>query len=568
MGIESLLTKGTLKIEPKSLRQRFARYFLNISKHVLGGVDLEDLPFSTLATGIYIFSFLALFVGLFVTTIETNRNATYLSTEGSRASVMECDTVSKNISGIFLADYNGYWSTNVAKYNEQMSTFVFEMNAKRVDDDLYREAIQSFSKNMITYRDRSRLRPYWWNMMMLNVWGISHEKSGTRMWLSTDASFTFNTVINVAVLSNRLGVCLGSPQAGYLRGTFDDSQASLQLGIPFKVNRASVFGNVSDPAFQITYLPTKEEPCPHHGKWATTQFLQAVAEYRGGIGFLDFDVRSTLFAIAMNLNLISMDVVDPKTSPFLESVGLLSLHDSWYTFPPMTRIYCINKSSPSWSGRFSDEEMNEQYSFFKTLKKNLGSMNGQLMNYPPMCFLVSARKNDALQLFYPIISQLKTTRPQCVNTKAGCPPGTPKLPFGMSQCQCTINPATGINDAKNIDCNRQSIFLGYIYDTNIRGSENGVQSVLQNDAMIAFAIDKQRELIALRRAYPDDYEMKWADQFSPIFETTMQVVKNPDYANRSVNGAPSSAQALRRAWDNLGRTSKSLSAVVFRSLGI
>lgn len=575
MGINKVLENGGVELKQKSQFRYLTRAIENSAKHVFGGVEMDDLPFSFCAALTYVLLFTGLFLGLLATTFQTINSSTHLSSDATSKD-LNCDFVPKNISGRFFADLNGFWDTEGESYSEEKSLFVFEMNGESVDNALYTEAMKSFANNIGMRREQSALRPYWWNMVVLNSFGNSHGKSKTKFFLSTDAAFSFNTVVNVACLSSRRGVCVGKKSADgddiYLSGMFSEAQAALTLKIPFKVSRASVFGNASNPNYQITFDPAKEEPCKDHGRFANSYFPQSVAEFRSGEGSLGFDVRSTILAIALNLNLVGFDTVSTKTSQYLRDLGLIAIQDTFYTFPPMARVYCLNKSAEIWSGKFSRPEMEEQEHFVRRETNTQGIK----MVYPSICFVVSTRKNHVIQLFYPIISQFKTDRAPCTDVPAGCPKGTPTKPFKLLQCSCGIDPITGQKrDARNTDCNRQSIYFGYLYNVSnadlvgSKGVHLGTVEPLERDSAVAFAIEKQRQIYRLQTEQKRaDYDMVFMDQFSSIFENTIAVLKNVDFADKSVGGKPSSAQLLADAWDSLGISRKNISAVIFRSIGV
>ena len=69
-----------------------------------------------------------------------------------------------------------------------------------------------------------------------------------------------------------------------------------------------------------------------------TVFLQGFGEFRDGHGTLDMDVRSTLYAFALNLGLTTSDVYVTKFDGVIEQLGLYSVVDPFYTFPPMQRL--------------------------------------------------------------------------------------------------------------------------------------------------------------------------------------------------------------------------------------
>ena len=564
--VTPLLKHGKLKLLEKTHAQMLARALENLpGKRVLGSVDTDDLPFSFKASMAYLVAFTALFLGLLSTTVQTNLGATFLSTNKNDNL---CEMVSRNVSGVFLADFSGNWQTDKINYNDQKSLFVLEMNGAFVDSKGFSNTMKGFRDSMESFREKSLNRPLWWNIVTLAVWGKTDSNSKMRFWLSTDTTYSFSTPVYVAALSNRDGVCVGSTSTKglYISGEFNRAISSLSLTIPFEVNRMSAFGNASkfniatflrNPPFNLSTIET----CPRHGRFVTNAFLQGWSEFRASSGTLNFDVRSTMVAIAFNLNLIDFDTYTYRTTPLLLKMGLIAFQDSWFDSPPMQRVYCLNKSASIWKGRFGSEEMDEQMTYLSSTGQGTQQ---SLAKFPAVCFVANSKKNNLMTLYYPVMTQLKTVRLPCTFTPDGCN-GLSPPPLEMRPCSCP-------EDTTNTECSRQSMYFAYFYDKNLRTTavdpplKDSTWLNLQNDAVVKFAIEKQRDMVKNinQEQNKGDYDIKWANSFNGMFQYSYTIFRNIEDSKRNA----ALTKNLTKAWDDLTPYSRDISAVIFRSVGI
>ena len=369
--------------------------------------------------------------------------------------------------------------------------------------------------------------------------------------MSTDATFYFNNKIKVATLSNAKGVCTGydprleifAQKGGvvgdyYVSGDFEPQTGTLQLEIPLKIDPAAVKGNGTDGKYSITFTPKKYEPCPNHGLWAKNLYWGAESQYRTGSAEISFDVRATMLAVALNLGRVSTGQLVEKRSTLSEALGLIGYVDPYYTFPPMARIYCVDKSSQMWNwAEFSQDEKDEQQ---KVLNSAPGPGVPPLkMMYPNICFVVNSIKGGIIQMFYPMISSLKSDRDDCWNYKPGDPKAC-KADIPSTNSPLLVGCECSDADRISVDCNRQSLYLGYFYDTNFPPSQTNSSSAIsaltapsriKNDRAVKMGINVQKKIAAVVRANGknvEDYDIAVIDSFEDVFSTTMSVFKNID----------------------------------------
>ena len=587
MLLRRVLKNGRLQLDSKEVPQRVKNFVISSARPTFGGVNLVDIKFAAFPIAfVYVVFIGTVFVVMLYYQVQANFGQNILSyprTDGKDPNGMKCESIVLNQTQVLYATYDGIWSTERA-YEEKKSIFLVNFNTGQgLDKKTFADAMLYFRKELESYQIRARSRSVVWSLMVLCSISIKHEQSNIDITLSTDATFIFTNPVNTLALSNMHGVCVGqapptsspkapldssSPNDRYLYGAFDVSSSSILMNMPFTINRASVFGNASVSTFSTTFTPAITETCPNHGTWVRNVFLPADGEFRNGVGSVDFDVRGVMLAAALNLNLVSTSSVMLRSSSVLEKIGFISLVDPYYHFPPMQRIYCINKSSEVWQKRFPLKEQKDQENVFRHPTSKY--------EYPNVCYVVSTRKTRGLQMFYPVLSQLKTDRLPCYSTPAGCPKDAITPEFSMRTCECP-------NDATDTDCNRLTVFLGLIYDTNIMDSANKkltnrAQSIIHDNA-VGLGIDMQQRMLDWKKKLPpgseDNTDLDFMKYFAKIFEATMLAVRNPDGAHlprkdayNSTKKLGSANEQLRKAWTQLGDRGKGLSAIIFRSIGV
>lgn len=340
-----------------------------------------------------------------------------------------------------------------------------------------------------------------------------------------------------------------------------------------------------------------EEPCPQHGQWFKHLFYGAEAAFRDGFADIGFDVRSTVLAIALNLGRVGTSSLVRKDTEMTRAIGMIGLVDPYYNFPHMARIYCVNKTSPYWTDyAFSQNERNEQASYYAEPDRS-EQANVFELKYPNICFVVSVDKLNAIQFFYPMVSMLKRDRYPCYSEKPTqkgrrntCPEGqTSQKSSTMIGCECPADKASP-------DCNRQSLYTSYYYDTNFQNAITSSADLnwksskdrIKTDSAIMLGIAMQKDM--LRWKYPggvenfpkhgkvnNDYDVTAMQRFDPIVATTVSVWNNPTRAK--LDPSRNAILALAAAWENLARlvekslsetnmkSRPTLSAIVLRSYG-
>lgn len=74
------------------------------------------------------------------------------------------------------------------------------------------------------------------------------------------------------------------------------------------------------------------------------RFSNNLAQFAFQHGELAFDVRTTLLAISLNLNLTSPGALQEVSSTFMEEIGLVGYIEP-SLLPPMSPVYCLKKES-------------------------------------------------------------------------------------------------------------------------------------------------------------------------------------------------------------------------------
>lgn len=586
--LEKLLKKGGMSngdtaLKSKNLIHRLKKTIENAAKPYFGGVHLDDLAFSFPLAFIYIVIFISVFFYLLVNNLNSTVGKRYLSLEWDPK---HCTKLATPLAGQWGADLDGNWDTS-NEFHEKSSIFVLEANGADINDQMFKTAMRYFQDEMNKYSQYAANRTMAWNLLILSSLTFKHKDTGLGLCLSVDASFIFDDMIKVATLSNRNGICLGynasSSKGGrprYLSGLFKTENAALVLEMPFRINPSSVEGSTA-PNFRVTFTPSVEEPCPQHGQWFKNVFFGAESQYRDSYADIGFDVRSTFLAIAINLGRVGTESLVRKDTEITRAFGMVGLVDPYYTFPHMARVYCLNKSSSNWADYgFSQEEISEQVSYFNWDWRKKAHEYTPL-KFPNICFVVSVAKGNSINFFYPMVSMLKRQREEkCVGS---C----------YSGCTCP-------QDRLHVDCNRQSLYASYFYDSNFPlALPNRFSNVswvpspqrTKNDDAIKLGIAIQKEMMKWKKKEyyekknidsSNDYDVKAMQLFDNVVSATLGVYSNPAKARANINSPAGPLKTLAKSWDILlGKVKEhlpsnaqlksgrlpSVSAIVFRSYG-
>lgn len=422
MPLRSILKSGELSehLEPKSRLKCFKSMVINaVAQPQFGGIVLQDLPGASAfwVSLVYNCFFVAVFVTLFLRTTTSDQNLPFISLNNGQSGVT-CKPVNKQIRGNFAACYasdpafggTAKWETK-SGFMSSKSIFSVSFSGEDISSAAYYAAMDDFALKAERLTTLSDQKPLFWNILLLTCLGFSSQDGNVKLTLSTDASFTFTSVVRIALFSSRHGACIGGANSSaptYLGGRFEEARGSISLRIPIKKpNATSILGTTRASGDSLKFLLSQKqpEPCPRHGSWAQTVINPAMySDYRYGYGTIEFDVRSALLAIALNLNLIGTASLTQVRSVVSDKLGLVGFLDPYYSYPPMARFYCIDKTSDVWSSSFSEEEREDQKNSFAASDSD----SSVRYKYPNICFLVSTTKTATIMLYYPMFSMLDT----------------------------------------------------------------------------------------------------------------------------------------------------------------
>ena len=264
--LERLLKHGKLRhLESKPLIRRLKNGVENAVRPTFGGVELIDLTFSFPIALIYACVFIVLFVLFACTNYQSKKPTVTLLPTQENGGGMSCSPIPKSIEGIFNADLNGYWQ-NDPLYLEGKSIFVLTSYGKLLSKEQFIAALDYFKGEFKHLSKIAGNRTLAWNVAVLSSVGFMHPDTGLGMTTSTDPSYIFDLVVNVATLSNQKGVCLGLDavpsrglEAQYLSGVFKPEQAALALHCPSE-SMPRVSGAVHRGAFRRPLHPLWKSP--------------------------------------------------------------------------------------------------------------------------------------------------------------------------------------------------------------------------------------------------------------------------------------------------------------------
>ena len=529
MKLKKLLKSGALgnvdfhKTELEWIEKALLRM---LPRARFGGVLLTDLDFGPLLAGAFLALSFAMFIYIISSGTVSSMNQRSLSAYFVQDDNLNCTEILRSSQQSIEGGWNGVWSTDPESDDSKMIFFLEFYGSNQIDSKMYTRAISSMADDLSKYGAIGATKNSLWSFLILCTYVYEDKNSNTALFFSAQTPFFLNTLSQKAVIANKKSVCLGlDGQNKFLYGDYDPSRAALDLHIPLELNKESIDSDIK-PRF-------RPETCPQHGNWTNYAFNPGsggttTADY----ALLSFDTRSTFLAVALNTGLAGLDLLNQQTNKYLQSKGLFAVTDPYYTAPPMEPIYCLDQSHPLYASRMPQADVWKKF-----------------RHKPQVCFMTSTVSNNALQLFYPMVTQMLTVRDS--ENKA-------IQPYRMRMCRCLKDNTNDINDNLNIDCNKLSFYFGYFYATS--DIDPITYQYQPGTNTINFGIQMLQRLVNCIQADKTNYDTNFFDSFTNVFSATYVLSRYTRYT---------SSEALYR--DQLNQAFSELSSidmsmVYFRSL--
>lgn len=455
MPLDSLIQRGNIKLVKKTWCERVESLISRLGKrYPLGGVPLNSFGRShaLILTLTYITCIL-LTVGIQLwQNVELLVSQNYVSLSPDTKGT-ECRVVPNTLIGTFEASYKGYWETDIRNFHRNESAFVMKLNGAQFTSSDYERQMDTIAKELAVIGRQAQSRNVLSSLIYWATFKLNHPY--LFFYSSAEPGVIFNGQIAHANMASTNGVCdvvssmsrqLGRTEgfvARPLSAKYDISMQKIILRMPvIKASR----GNAKSSSMIMV------QPCPEQGNWTDrsgkNRFTNAVAQFADLRGELGFDVRSTLLAVSLNLQVVNVSSLQESSSELLRNLGLMGYVDAT-TMPPMSPVYCLEK-----------ERALDLYGIFLTPAQ---------MDGPPICMLADSFRTNTIFFFYPSLFQLKSD----ANTM---------YPWNFTQktlCKCP-------DDALNEECNgEQSFYFTYFYDMNFT-----------RQAVVEFAARMQKVVIS------------------------------------------------------------------------
>lgn len=459
-SMEALVHRGGVKFAPKTLCDRFVEAIRKWGRRApLAGVSLTSFGrvHGTLLALAYMLSILtAVGVQLWQRT-ELLVGQEFMSLN-PRAPGTYCREVPLTLDGTFRASHDGYWDTDFRHFNPNKSTFVFEVHGGGFTTRQYKDQMRQIAADLGRLGRAAKSRNI---LSTLIYWASLNFRYPNVLFHSVaDPGVIFDGQMRHSLLSSTNGICqpldelkrqVGSSAPGSITSTlsaiFERSTKRLQLRLP--VFRYTPRNSSSGKTGKLTPF----QPCPGQGNWIdrvvnnNNRFSNNLAQFAIQHGELAFDVRTTLLAISLNLNLTSPGALQEVTSTFMEEIGLVGYIEP-SLLPPMSPVYCLKKESAA-----------AVYGI---------SLTQQQFDGPPICMVADSFRTATVFYFYPHIVQLKPDNKTM----------WPWLFTRATPCKCP-------DDEANQECNGvQKFTFSFFYDMNF-----------SRDATVKFAADMQQVVI-------------------------------------------------------------------------
>lgn len=504
VGGVQLLKKGSITFPKLRGFKRLKDLILRTARPELGGVDIFDLDHYGISfpmTIMYFASIAVLFIVFMHYQIVSQTSERFLSLSNDNPNNV-CEEVPLSVSGSYFGTLLGVWDTFPA-YQSNQTVFQLDFHGAQLTTAEYRASMAYFESELHRLGSNCANKPLVFSMIAYCVYGFRVSSLNLQFSSTVDPTFVFNGLIVAAMISNRDGVCVGSSELNtYISGSFDAANAALQLDLPLYMDSAylsNVYANVSKKLLQMA-------PCQQQfGGKAVDEILEWLAVNRDGTAKFDFDVRTIMTAVAMNMN-IQVDGFNEV--PNRISSAFETFVDPWYA-DGMDPVWCLAKNHPRWQ------------------------LSREQKQGPPICF-VRDRNNFDMMLNYPMIFQLARGR--------FCVPGGSCI---REMCQC--------NDSTiySSDCRRNRFQVGLIFSTSLINTNDDadnptVDGVVQiGKTFQDFIIKDEREGV-----------LKAMQHFSKVIGYSINVQRAPAISNQSIKSFTDPENG--RIYDNSWAKGKSL----------
>ena len=452
--LRRLVQRGLAKVpahEPVTSYAGVKKRVIKLSRPQFGGVDLdpdldENAGVAFPLALLYCSGLFCAFVYLLYQQTMKSSSEAFLTLRQTED--LACSEVPNTITQVFQGSYEGMWETD-RDYDSAKAIFALEMPGVKINNAQFAARMGVISSKLEYIGKRYSKRPLLFNYVAYTVYCLTDTRSwkptsegaliqfrgdseavaesetspAMQFYTNADASIAFKQSVGVAVASSREGVCIG-PSPPFVSGTYKDS--GLKLELPFIPNKAfmeSTSKNNINRTF-LDILNGDGVPCLDQFRTKHLASLTYKGEFRDGFISFEFNVRTAILCLALNMDSVDRPLVEIETLNQINSqinqglIGYLWDDVGWEMDP----VWCLRKQDPRWN------------------------LTAEQINGPNICFIPLRRNSPTFTLYYPIMSQAYPDMHACSQT----------LTCRRMACQC---PA----DAEVPECSHPNWFIGFVY---------------------------------------------------------------------------------------------------------
>ena len=330
---------------------------LSAARPKLGGVDVYDLEDNGIAhimSAVYFISVFVVFVTILSTLTQAQVQQSFLSTDLKNENNI-CREVPISVTAEFMGSYTGVWNTDPA-YSQNETIYGLQFSGSRLTNSEYFQAMSATLNQFYALTQKYSNRGLVYNAILLCNFGSQDNEAGTFFFSFIDADFVFNSEVRIAALSSKEGVCDAYKNTGrYISGEFDQGSKSFVLTVPLYMDHAYMERGddlVSNNETYKNWLLNKTA-CPDQEKSYQYIIDTSWSEYTDAKENFYFDIRAVAAAFSLNMGMIGLSAFNKIKR--INSDGFALYSDSYYTNPPMSPIWCLDKSSSKFHN-FTEEE--------------------------------------------------------------------------------------------------------------------------------------------------------------------------------------------------------------------
>lgn len=159
-----------------------------------------------------------LFLIIVWATYGSNINTIYLSPNENSGI---CESVARPISGVYLADVNGSWNSNIY-YDSSLAIYQFRFQELRANASFWKEMIGNLSISIDLVAAKMKIQPLDINLLWWLVWEGNFAVQGTTQYFGfySDPTVVFNRQYVHGVISNVVSDCNATSSSKYDVGSY------------------------------------------------------------------------------------------------------------------------------------------------------------------------------------------------------------------------------------------------------------------------------------------------------------------------------------------------------------